>query len=90
MLRPPGVEESFQENHQKVRLTRARYDYDVSVSKISTPRFLNTLIPVEYYITVKIYRNGLQPLKTFVEASVGHTVIFLSTTPLIHLSWPLS
>ena len=62
MLRPPGVEEICQENYSKVRLTRAKYDFDVSVPKISPFRFSTTLISVEYLITVKIHRPGHHPL----------------------------
>ena len=43
-------------------LTRVQYDFDVSVPKISTPRFSTTLISVEYLLTVKIHRPGHHPL----------------------------
>ena len=48
----------------KLRLTRVQYDFDVSVPKISTPRFSTTLISVEYLTTIEIYRPGHQPLKS--------------------------
>ena len=50
-----------QENYSKVRLTRAKYDFDVSVPKISPFRFSTTLISVEYLITVEIHRPGHHP-----------------------------
>ena len=46
-----------------MRLTRAQYDFDVPVPKISPFRFLTTLISVEYLITVEIHRPGHHPLK---------------------------
>ena len=75
MLRPPGVEESCQENYPKVRLTRAQYDFDVLVPKISTPRFSKTVISVDYFTTVRIYRHGHQSLNSHKKVS-----LFLKTT----------
>ena len=46
----------------KVRLTRAPHDFDVSVPKISTPRFSTMLIPVKYLHKVKTHRPGHHPL----------------------------
>ena len=46
-----------------MRLTRAQHDFDVSATKISTPRFSTTLISVEYLTTVDIHSIGHQPLK---------------------------
>ena len=48
-----------------MRLTRAQHDFDVSATKISTPRFSTTLISVEYLTTVDIHSIGHQPLKGF-------------------------
>ena len=47
---------------QKMRLTRAKHDFDVSVPKISTSRFSNMPIPVKYLPKVKIHRPGHHPL----------------------------
>ena len=68
----------------KVRLTRAQFDFGVSVHKISTPRFSTILISVEYLTTGNIHGPGHNALKV---GPFSNLLLFKQKVPFLNFTW---